>query len=271
MRREMADRPDRGEASAPRRLAIVPALNEEESIGRVVAGIGRAAPRYDVLVVDDGSSDGTAEVARAAGATVLRHPFNLGIGGAMQSGFRWAYLHGHELAVQVDGDGQHDPELIPRLERALRESGADLVWGSRFLERAGYRVPRSRRAGMVIFARLVSLITREPVSDPTSGFRMTNRRGIELFARDYPHDFPEVEALLMVHSNDMTMGEVPVTMREREHGRSSVGGYRAVYYMARVLLAIFVGLFRRRPLPPPGDDWLTASPAAILEAARDRR
>jgi hypothetical protein len=248
-----------------RGLAIVPAFNEGESVGRVVTAIREHAPGFDVLVVDDASEDTTAEVARAAGATVLVNPFNLGIGGAMQSGYRWAQRHGYEVAVQVDGDGQHDPALIGRLQRALAESGADLVWGSRFLEGAGYEVPRSRRAGMLVFSRLLSAITRERVSDPTSGFRMTNRRGIELFARDYPHDFPEVEAILMVHSHDMTMREVPVTMREREHGSSSVGGYRAAYYMARVLLAIFVGLFRRRPLPPPDDDWLALAPGAGLE------
>jgi glycosyltransferase involved in cell wall biosynthesis len=257
---------ERGEGA--RKLAIVPALNESGTVAEVVAGIHRWAPDFDVLTVDDGSTDDTAEVARAAGAAVLRHPFNLGIGGAVQSGFRWALRHGYEIAVQVDGDGQHDPALIPELERALTETGADLVWGSRFLERRpGYDVPRSRRAGMILFARLVSLITREPVSDPTSGFRMTNRRGIELFAHDYPHDFPEVEALLMIHSHDMTMREVPVTMRERSQGRSSIGGYRAPYYMARVLLAVVVGLFRRHPSPPPRGDAISLGAGEALEPA----
>ncbi len=249
------------------KLAIVPALNESGSIAELVAGIRRLAPEFDVLVIDDASQDDTAELARAAGATVLRHPFNLGIGGAMQSGYRWAHIHGYGIAVQVDGDGQHDPALIASLERLLRDSGVDLVWGSRFLETPGYRVPRSRRAGVILFSRLLSAITGERVSDPTSGFRMTNRRGIELFARDYPHDFPEVEAILMVHSHKMSMREVPVRMRRREHGRSSVGGYRAAYYMARVLLAVFIGLFRRRPLPPLDDDWLALSPAETLEIA----
>ena len=246
------------------KLAIVPALNEAEAIGGVVELIRHHAPGYDVLVVDDASGDGTAELARAAGAAVIRNPFNLGIGGAMQCGYRWAQISGYGLAVQVDGDGQHDPALIGALEKALKESDADLVWGSRFLEDAGYAVPRARRVGTRLLSRLLSLITGERVSDPTSGFRMVNRRGIELFARDYPHDFPEAEAILMVHAHQMTLREVPVTMRERAHGRSSVGGYTAPYYMARVLLAIIIGLFRRRPIPPPDDDWLAASPARAL-------
>ena len=142
-----------------------------------------------------------------------------------------------------------------------------MVWGSRFLEGAGYRCGGLRRIGQKIFAKLVSLITRYPVTDPTSGFRMTNRRGIELFARDYPHDFPEVEAILMVHAHDMSMREVPVTMRPRAHGSSSLAGYSAPYYMVRVMLAIFVGLFRRRPIPPPGDDWMAIAPSEALEAS----
>jgi hypothetical protein len=254
--------------SASKKIAIVPAYNEEGSIAEVVDRIRREAPGYDVVVIDDGSTDNTAGRAHAAGAIVLQHPFNLGIGGAMQSGFRFAYVKGYETAVQVDGDGQHDPAQISTLERALHSGDADMVWGSRFLEHAGYEVPRSRRAGMVIFARILSAITRERVSDPTSGFRIINRRGIELFAHDYPHDFPEVEAILMVHAHDMTMREVPVRMREREAGRSSIAGYNAAYYMARVLLAIFIGLFRRRPVPPPGDDWLAAAPSEALQSIR---
>lgn len=251
-----------------RKIAMVPALDEEGSVADVVAELHERAPDFDVLVVDDGSTDATAQRARAAGATVLSHPFNLGIGGAVQSGYRYAYLNGYEVAVQVDGDGQHDPAQIGKLERALGSSGADLVWGSRFLEHAGYHVPRLRRAGRVIFARVVSMITRERVTDPTSGFRIANRRGIELFARDYPHDYPEVEAILMAHSHDLEISEVAVTMRRRETGRSSINMMNAGYYMIRVLLAIFVGLFRRRPIPPPSDDWLAASPSEALEGGR---
>jgi glycosyltransferase involved in cell wall biosynthesis len=250
-----------------RKVAIVPCLNEQGSIAEVIEEIRREAPGYDVLVVDDGSTDDTARRATAAGAIVLSHPFNLGIGGAVQSGYRYAFIHGYDVAVQVDGDGQHDPALLARLEKELHDGSAEMVWGSRFREDPGYSVGRARRAGQVIFAWLVSTITREHVSDPTSGFRMTNRRGIELFARDYPHDFPEVEAILMVHAHDLKMREVPVTMRPRAHGSSSIGIHNAAYYMARVLLAIFVGLFRRRPIPPPGDDWLAAGPSEALDGA----
>ena len=251
-----------------RKIAMVPALNEEESVAQVVDELRREAPGFDVLVVDDGSTDATAERARTAGAAVLSHPFNLGIGGAVQSGYRYAFVKGYDVAVQVDGDGQHDPSQIAKLEQGLSSSGADLVWGSRFLEDAGYRVPRLRRAGRVIFARIVSLITRKGITDPTSGFRIANRRGIELFARDYPHDYPEVEAILMAHSHDLEISEVPVTMRQRETGHSSINMVNAGYYMVRVLLAIFVGLFRRRPVPPPGEEWLGTTPAEAIDSAR---
>jgi len=250
--------------SRSRKIVIVPAYNEEGSVGSVVAEIRQQAPDFDVVVIDDGSRDSTAKRARDAGATVLTAPFNLGIGGAVQAGYRFAYVRGYEVAIQVDGDGQHDPGQIGKLEEKLRTSGADLVWGSRFLEQAGYRVPRLRRAGRVIFARIVSAITREPISDPTSGFRIGNRRAIELFARDYPHDYPEVEAILMAHSHDLEISEVAVTMRQRETGRSSINMLNAGYYMVRVLLAIFIGLFRRSPVPPSEDEWLATPPSEAL-------
>ena len=241
-----------------RKLAIVPALNEAGMVGRVVRDIHREAPGFDVLVVDDGSTDGTVAEAEAQGAFVLRHPFNLGIGGAVQSGYKYALAHGYDIAVQVDGDGQHKPEYLPEMARELNTKGkADMVTGSRFLKDPGYKVPVGRRAGNMIFAIVLSGIVRKRITDPTSGFRMANRRGIELFARDYPHDYPEVEAILMLHHHRLRIREVPVRMNARGFGRSSIDYPRSAFYMAKVLLAIFVGVIRRRPplkpVPEPPD------------------
>ena len=238
-------------SSQLKKLAIVPAYNEGEMVARVVREIRRHAPNFDVLVVDDGSTDATAAEAEAENAIVLRHPYNLGIGGAMQSGYKYALRHGYDVAVQVDGDGQHKPEYIPKMLNALRTAGdeADMVYGSRFRGNPGYKVPLGRRLGNLIFSIVLSAITRKRITDPTSGFRMTNRRGIELFARDYPHDYPEVEALLMLHAHHLRIHEVQVRMNARGFGRSSIDYPRSAYYMAKVLLALFVGLFRRRPTP----------------------
>ncbi|MFL5824249.1 MAG: glycosyltransferase family 2 protein [Solirubrobacteraceae bacterium] len=238
-----------------RYLAIVPALNEGAVIGQTVAEIRRGAPEFDIVVVDDGSTDATAHAASAAGAEVLRLPFNLGIGGAMQAGYVYAREHEYDVAVQVDGDGQHDPSQIPDLLARLKRGDVNMVTGSRFLEPAdgGYRSSATRRAGIGIFARVMSLVSRQRVTDPTSGFRMTDRRAIALFARDYPHDYPEVEAILLMHTNRLRSCEVPVRMRPRTTGRSAISRWQATYYMIKVLLAVFVGLFRRRPVAADGD------------------
>jgi glycosyltransferase involved in cell wall biosynthesis len=248
--------------ASARYLAIVPALNEVESIGRTVQEIRRCAPEFDVLVVDDGSTDGTGRAAAAAGAEVVRLPFNLGIGGAVQTGYVFAREHGYEVAVQLDGDGQHDARYIPELLARLTDgSGYNMVTGSRFLEPAddggggaGYRSSAPRRAGIGIFARVVSLASRQRVTDPTSGFRMTDRHAIELFARDYPHDYPEVEAILLMHSHRLRSCEIPVQMRARTSGRSAISRFQAAYYMVKVLLAVFVGLFRARPTGADTED-----------------
>ena len=236
-------------------LAIVPAYNESGSIATVIRELRAHAPQFDVLVVDDGSTDRTAEAARGAGATVIRHPFNLGIGGAMQSGYQYAAENGYGVAVQVDGDGQHDPRHVADLLAHLDDNPhLDMVTGSRFLTAGdGYRSSASRRVGIRIFAQVISMITRQPVTDPTSGFRMAGRRGIELFASDYPHDYPEVEAILMMHAHKLRSAELPVSMRSRASGVSSINSTRSVYYMVKVLLAIFVGLFRSRPNVAAGD------------------
>jgi glycosyltransferase involved in cell wall biosynthesis len=246
-------------------LAVIPAYNEEESLASVIRRIGEHAPGLDVLVVDDGSTDRTAEVARGEGAQVLQLPFNLGIGGAVQSGFKFALEEGYDYVVQVDGDGQHDPGEIAKLRAAMQaDPSLDMVYGSRFLT-SDYRYPApiSRRTGIHVFAFICSRIVGQQVSDPTSGFRLCNRRAIGLFARDYPHDYPEVEAILMLHYNRLRMREVPVRMYTRSGGKSSIGSSgKSAHYMAKVLLATFIGLFRRRPVIEPGDAApVTAAPS----------
>ncbi|MEA2440684.1 MAG: hypothetical protein QOH76_2108 [Thermoleophilaceae bacterium] len=246
-------------------LAVVPAYNEEGTVARVVTAIHEQAPDFDVVVVDDGSTDATAEQAERAGAKVVRHPFNLGIGGAVQSGFTYAQENGYDRLVQVDGDGQHDPAELHKLIEAMDTSrGIDMVCGSRFLtEESDYVAPISRRTGIHIFAFLLSRIVGQRVTDPTSGFRLYNRRGIALFARDYPHDYPEVEAVLMVHFHRLRMREVPVRMFQRGGGVSSISSGKSVYYMIKVLLAIAVGLVRARPVVEPGDEAPVAATHGI--------
>jgi glycosyltransferase involved in cell wall biosynthesis len=243
-------------SSNARKLAVVPAYNEASCVGEVVRELRRSAPGFDPLVVDDGSTDNTPVVAREAGARVVRHPFNLGIGGAVQTGFTFAQQHGYDYLVQVDGDRQHDPGEIRRLEHAMAESDVDMVCGSRFLqEDHKYPAPVSRRTGIHLFAFLLSKIVGQRVSDPTSGFRLYNRRAIGVFARDYPHDYPEVEAVLMVHAHRLRMCEVPVRMYVRGGGVSSLKGTgKSSYYMIKVLLALLVGLARRRASVEPGDE-----------------
>jgi glycosyltransferase involved in cell wall biosynthesis len=233
-------------------VAVVPAYNEAATIGGVIASLRRHAPNFDVLVVDDGSTDETSALARAAGARVVRPPFNLGIGGAVQTGFVYAREGGYDLMVQVDGDGQHDPGELHKLLEAM-QAGVDMVCGSRFLVKGEYLAPVSRRAGIHIFAWLLSRFVGQAVTDPTSGFRLYNRRAIKLFADDYPHDYPEVEAVLMLHHHRLNMCEVPVRMFQRGGGSSSISSGKSAYYMVKVLLALFVALARRRPVIEPGD------------------
>ena len=227
-----------------RRLAIVPAFNEAACVGRVIEEIRAADGEMEIVVVDDGSTDGTAAVARAQGAHVVRLPFNLGIGGAVQTGYRYALKHGFDLAVQVDGDGQHDAGEIAALVAPVLAGKADLAVGSRFAGAGDYRAPLARGLGIRLFARTISLIVGQRVTDTTSGFRAANRRAIALFAEDYPHDYPEVETTVMVVRERLRLVEVPVRMRERAAGRSSITAGRSVYYMAKVSVALFVGLFR---------------------------
>jgi glycosyltransferase involved in cell wall biosynthesis len=231
-------------------IAVVPAYNEEGAIGTIVDEIRAFDASFDVVVIDDGSTDATAKVAAEHGAAVVILPFNLGIGGAVQTGFKFALEQGYGLAVRLDGDGQHDPAELPKLLAPVERGEADIVTGSRFADGAhAYRPPFARRIGITWFAMLVSLLTRQRVTDTTSGFQALNRKGIALFAGDYPNDYPEVEATVLVFKHRLRLAEVPVQMREREHGESSITFLRSVYYMLKVTLALLVAMVRKSTVP----------------------
>ncbi|HET8653184.1 MAG TPA: glycosyltransferase family 2 protein [Gaiellaceae bacterium] len=232
-----------------RRIAIVPVLNEAETIGRVIREIRDVDPDFDIVVVDDGSDDGTGAIAEASGARLLRLPFNLGIGGAVQTGYRYALANGFDIAVQIDGDGQHDPSQLRAILEPLVAGEADVVIGSRYAGVGTYRARGFRRLGQRLFAAIVSLIVRQRITDTSSSFRALNRRSLSLFAADYPHGFLEtVEATVLAGKYHLRLKEVPVTMRERELGRSSLTIPLSLFYSAKVLLAVFVSLFRRPAL-----------------------
>jgi glycosyltransferase involved in cell wall biosynthesis len=252
-------------ATASSFLAVVPAYNESESVAGVVRSLIERAPLFDVIVIDDGSTDDTAKRAAAAGAEVVTLPFNLGIGGAVQTGFQYALEHDYDYMAQVDGDGQHEPGELSRLFAALRsDPSLDMVCGSRFVsERNEYLAPISRRTGIHVFAFVLSKILGQRVTDPTSGFRLYNRRAISLFALDYPNDYPEVEAVLMLHAHRLRMTEVPVKMHQRGGGASSITKSRSLYYMIKVSLALLVGLLRRHAVVEPGDPAPVSSPRGL--------
>lgn len=230
----------------PKILIIVPAYNEESSLPAVIADLRTHFPEGDILVVDDGSQDGTAAVATAAGVTVARLAFNLGIGGAMQTGYRYAKQEGYDIAVQFDGDGQHLASEIDTILRPLIDGKADIVVGSRFLDRGAYRPSFFRKIGIWIFSRVLSMIIGMPVTDTTSGFRAANRGVIRFFSRVYPEDYPEVESLVLVHRAGMRIEERAVSMRERTGGRSSITPIRSAYYMVKVLLAVCIDLLKKK-------------------------
>jgi glycosyltransferase involved in cell wall biosynthesis len=232
---------------ALRSIAIVPAFDEEGSLGQVIAEIRASEPDLEIVVIDDASTDATAHIAGAVGVSVVRLPFNIGIGGAVQTGYQYAIERGFDVAIQVDGDGQHDPHEIGQVLAPIFEDRADLVVGTRFARGGGYRGTRPRRVGIRIFAAIVSLMVGQRVSDTTSGFRAVNRKALRLFAADYPHDYPEVESIVLLSRHQLRMVEVPVQMRVRETGNSSITTLRSGYYMIKVLLALFIGLFRRYP------------------------
>ena len=226
-------------------LVVIPAHNEAESLPATLAEVRTRASGVDVLVVDDGSHDDTARVARAAGVPVVRHPVNLGVGGALQTGFRWAYEHGYDVAVQLDADGQHDPAYLAALLAPVLEGRCDVSIGSRFVSATGYRAPWNRRLGMLLFSAVVRLALGRAITDTTSGFRAYNRAVMRVCQHDFPKDFPDAPLLIALARRGFRLDEVPVVMRERHAGQSFYTLGKQLYYPYKNLLASLMALIRK--------------------------
>lgn len=221
-------------------LIIVPAYNEEACIFHVVRSIKENHPHADILVINDGSYDNTSIIARKAGAEVIDLERNLGIGGAVQTGFLYAYDKGYDIAVQLDGDGQHDPRDLYKITEPLCRNTADMVIGSRFISSTGYKAGFARGLGIRYFVKLVRLLSGRNYCDTTSGYRAINRKAMKLFVNYYPSDYPEVEAILFALNNNLRVLEIETQMNKRQGGRSSIGPIKAVFYMLKVTLALIL-------------------------------
>ncbi|MCK1212282.1 glycosyltransferase family 2 protein [Streptococcus uberis] len=227
-----------------KKLIIIPAFNEASNIEKTVAAIKKDAPDFDYIIINDCSTDDTLEICHKNHFNVVSLPINLGIGGAVQTGYRYAKEHGYDLAVQVDGDGQHNPSFLSKMSDELVDNNVNMVIGSRFLEKEGFQSSFMRRVGIRYFTGLIRLLTGEKITDATSGLRMIDRTIIDLFVRDYPDDYPEPETVVLLLNKGYLVKEIPVVMNERQGGVSSISAIKSVYYMVKVTLAIlFVKLW----------------------------
>jgi len=219
-------------------LIIIPAYNEEATIGKVITEIKQNNKEVDILVVNDGSTDSTFNEACKYGVMVIDLPCNLGIGGAMQTGYIYALKNNYDIAVQVDGDGQHNPADISQIIKPVANNEVDMIIGSRFVNNTGYKSTIFRRSGMIYFTQLINLLTGKKISDTTSGFRAVNRKIIEQFAKEYPVEYPEVEVIVKLNKMGYKIKEIPVLMQERSFGKSSITPVKSIYYMIRVTLGV---------------------------------
>lgn len=226
-------------------LVIVPVLNEEKTLRDVLRGIRTSLPRADILVVNDGSTDSTASIAREEGVLILDHPYNMGIGATLQTGYLYALRNHYGIAVQIDGDGQHNPEFLPLLIKPILEGHSNLVIGSRYLSDGGFKSTLPRKLGKQFFTSLIRIFCGKKITDPTSGYRAMDRQVIELFSQEYPSDYPEIEALILAMKKGLRVEEIPTRMRHRQGGTSSIGTLSALYYMVKVTFSASIGLFRR--------------------------
>ena len=228
-----------------KKLVIIPAYNEEKSLERTIKDIKENAPEFDYIIVYDCSTDETLELCREKRFTYLNLPVNLGIGGAVQTGYRYAYYHGYDIAVQFDGDGQHDASFLNWMAEVLNKTGADMVIGSRFIDKKGFQSSVLRRMGIKYFSILIKILTGKIITDPTSGMRMINRKLLKKFTEEYPKDYPEPESVVTALSEKYKVTEIPVIMNEREAGVSSISLRSGVYYMIKVSFAIIVARMKK--------------------------
>jgi glycosyltransferase involved in cell wall biosynthesis len=228
-------------------LIIIPAYNEERNIQNLIRDLLKFDQyNVDLLIINDFSTDRTSDVCKNLGLKVIDLPCNLGIGGAVQTGYKYARQHNYDIAIQVDGDGQHKPTYLGDLIRPLVNEKADMVIGSRYIEKKGFQSSFTRRIGIKYFSRLIQLLTKQKISDPTSGFRACNSKVIALFANRYPKDYPEPESLVYLNRNNISILEVPVVMQERINGKSSINAARSVYYVIKVSLAVIIDRLRKQ-------------------------
>lgn len=228
-------------------IIVIPAYNEENNTLPLIKNIQGKITEADILVVDDGSIDRTARMAEKAGAIVVRLPFNMGYGAALQTGFKYALMKRYRYVVQMDADGQHDPDSIKTLLDEIKKEDADVVIGSRFLDGGGsYKAPWLRRMGIILFGRITSMITGQPVTDPTSGFQALNRDTLRFYAsKYYPVDYPDADVIIMLHRAGLRIKEVPVFMHVRKEGQSMHSGLKPLYYIFKMFLSMFVTLLRK--------------------------
>nr|WP_330404078.1 glycosyltransferase family 2 protein [Lachnospira multipara] len=229
-----------------KKLIIIPAYNESENIKDTVENIKANAPDFDYVVINDCSTDNTLDILKDNNYNYVSLPINLGIGGAVQTGYKYAMEHDYDVAVQVDGDGQHDPVFLNYMAEYLKEHELDMVIGSRFIDKEGFQSSFTRRMGIVYFTVLIRILTGKKITDPTSGLRMAGKKVIALFADSYPVDYPEPETAVTAINNGMKIEEIPVIMKERQGGVSSITLKKSVYYMVKVTLAIVIERLRGR-------------------------
>ena len=228
-----------------KKLIIIPAYNESANIEKTVEAIKKEAPEFDYVIINDCSTDNTREICEKNQYNIVNLPINLGIGGAVQTGYRYGYEEGYDVAVQVDGDGQHDPRFLNEMAEYLESHNLDMVIGSRFINKEGFQSSGARRLGIKYFTVLIYLMTGKKITDPTSGLRMTNRDVMKIFAYDYPKDYPEPESVVAILRQKKKVEEIPVIMKAREGGVSSISPKKSVYYMIKVTLAILIERIRK--------------------------